>query len=289
MEEFLAHAAQVNALNYFGVLILVALIECVVPRRGPGDTLALRWFGNATMAVLGTIMVRSLFPILGLAWAVLCHERGWGLFNRIDLPSALEFVLTVLALDAFLYAQHRLLHGVGFLWRLHRTHHSDHDYDLTTGLRFHPLEMMFVTTMTLGALLVLGGPPVAVFAWQLMYTAINFIEHANVRIPAPVDRVLRLVFVTPDMHRVHHSLAPGESRSNFSNTFSWWDRLFGTYVDQPAAGHEEMSFGLPGFEERKHQAVPWMLALPFLPEPDSSPAESSAADSADPSLISPRQ
>ena len=195
MEEFLNHASQVHAFNYFGVLIVVALLECVVPRRAPGDTLALRWFGNAALTVLGTILVRTLFPVIGIAWAVLCHERGWGLFNRIGLPSALEFVLTILVLDVFVYAQHRLLHGVGFLWRLHRTHHSDHDYDLTTGLRFHPLEMMFATTMTLGGLWVLGGPPVAVFTWQLMSTATNFIEHANVRIPVRVDRVLRLVFV----------------------------------------------------------------------------------------------
>ncbi len=122
----------------------------------------------------------------------------------------------------------------------------------------------------LGAVMALGGAPVAVFTWQLMSSATNFIEHANVRIPVRLDRVLRLVFVTPDMHRIHHSTAPGESRSNFSNTFSWWDRLFGTYVDQPAAGHEEMSFGLPGFEDRKHQTLPWMLAQPFLPEPGSA-------------------
>jgi len=268
MEDFLNHASQVHAYNYFGVLIVIALLECVVPRREPGDTLALRWFGNAAMTVLGTIMVRTLFPIIGIAWAVLCHERGWGLLNQVSLPAIVEFGLTILALDVFVYAQHRLLHRVGFLWRLHRTHHSDHDYDLTTGLRFHPLEMMFSTTMLLGALVVLGGPPVAVFAWQLMSTAINFIEHANVRVPERVDRVLRLVLVTPDMHRIHHSSAPGESRSNFSNTFSWWDRLFGTYIDQPAAGHADMAFGVQGFEERKHQALPWMLVQPFLAEPE---------------------
>ena len=271
MDAFLNHASQVHAFNYFGVMIVIALLECVVPRRPAGDTLALRWFGNAVLAVLGTILVRSLFPILGIAWAVLCHERGWGLFNQVAWPAALEFVATVLALDVFVYAQHRLLHSVGFLWRLHRTHHSDHDYDLTTGLRFHPLEMTYSTAMVLGAIIVLGAPPVAAFVWQLLSAALNFIEHANVRIPASLDRVLRLVFVTPDMHRIHHSSAPGESRSNFSNTFSWWDRLFGTYIDQPAAGHADMRFGVPGFEERKHLQVQWMLAQPFLRDPDDSP------------------
>ena len=268
MEALLNHAAEIHASGYFGVLVVMALLECVVPRRAPGGTLALRWFGNVALTILGTILVRALFPIAGMAWAVLCHERGWGLFNQVAWPAALEFVLALIVLDLVAYAQHYVLHRVGFLWRLHRTHHSDQEYDFSTGLRFHPLEMMYATTISVGALLVLGVPPVAFFAWQVMSSAINFIEHANVHVPAALDRVVRLVFVTPDMHRIHHSAAPGESQSNFSNTFSWWDRLFGTYIDQPAAGHADMAFGLHGFDDRKHLALPWMLAQPFLPEPD---------------------
>jgi len=267
MDALLNHASQAYALSYFGVVIVIALLECVVPRRGPGDTLALRWFGNVAITVLDTIVVRVLFPIAGLAWAVLCSERGWGLFNSVAWPAPVEFVLTVLVLDLFLYGQHYLLHRVGWLWRLHRTHHSDQEYDLTTGLRFHPLEMAFSTVLLMGALLVLGAPPAAVLVWQLLSMATTFVEHANVRIPESIDRVVRLVFVTPDMHRIHHSTAPGENRSNFSATFSWWDRLFGTYVDQPAAGHTDIVFGVEGFSERKHLTLPWMLVQPFLPEP----------------------
>src|SRR6476620_2521408 len=182
MDALLNHAAEVHAWGYLGVFIVIAVLECVVPRRAPGDTLALRWCSNAALVILGTILVRALFPIAGLGWAVLCHERGWGLFNRVAWPAPLEFLLAILLLDLFVYAQHYLLHRVGFLWRLHRTHHSDQEYDLSTGLRFHPLEMTYSTTMSLGAVLILGAPPVAFFAWQVMSSAINFIEHANVRV-----------------------------------------------------------------------------------------------------------
>jgi sterol desaturase/sphingolipid hydroxylase (fatty acid hydroxylase superfamily) len=277
METFLRHASQAYAFSYFGVMIVIALLECVVPRRAPGDTLSLRWFGNIAITILDTLVVRALFPILGIAWAVLCHERGWGLFNRVAWSPALEFVLTVLGLDLVLYGQHNLLHRVTFLWRIHRTHHSDHDCDLTTGLRFHPLEMVWATLLLMGAILITGAPPAAVFVSQVLSTAITFLEHANVHVPASLDRFVRIVFVTPDMHRIHHSSAPGESRSNFSTTFSWWDRLFGTYTDQPAAGHANVAFGTPGFEDRKHLTLPWMLAQPFLSEPDSAAPEASAA------------
>ena len=277
MDTFLSHASQAYAFSYFGVMIVIALLECVVPRRAPGDTLPLRWFGNVAITILDTLVVRALFPILGIAWAVFCHERGWGLFNWVAWPASVEFVMTVLALDLVLYGQHNLLHRVTILWRIHRTHHSDHDCDLTTGLRFHPLEMTFSTALLMGAMLVIGAPPAAVFVSQVLSTAITFIEHANVHVPASLDRFLRVVFVTPDMHRVHHSSASGESRSNFSTTFSWWDRLFGTYVDQPAAGQANVAFGTPGFEDRKHLMLPWMLAQPFLPEPDVAGPEPSAS------------
>jgi len=281
MEAFLSHASLAYAFSYFGVVIVMALLECVVPRRAPGDTLPLRWFGNVAITILDTLFVRALFPILGLAWAVFCRERGWGLFNSVAWPVPLEFLLTVLGLDLVLYGQHNLLHRVTFLWRIHRTHHSDQDYDLTTGLRFHPLEVTFSTALLMGAILIVGAPPAAVFVSQLLSTAITFIEHANVHLPASVDRVVRFFFVTPDMHRVHHSSAPGESRANLSTTFSWWDRLFGTYVDQPAAGHASVAFGIRGFEDRKHLTLPWMLAQPFLPEPDPAATDPSGSGRAE--------
>jgi sterol desaturase/sphingolipid hydroxylase (fatty acid hydroxylase superfamily) len=264
MEDVLLRASDIRAVGYFGVLIAVLLVESVVPRRRPAGTLAVRWFGNVVLAVLNTVIVRAAFPIAGMALSILCAERGWGLLNVVALPATLAFFTTVLLMDLMVYVQHYLLHRIGFLWRAHRAHHTDPDFDLTTGLRFHPLESLFATSVTLLVILGLGAPPLAVLAWQVLSAAQNFLEHANVRIPSGVDRVIRLLVVTPDMHRIHHSAAPGESRSNFANMFSFWDRLFGTYIAQPAAGHDGIEFGLKEFADPKHLRVHWILAQPFL-------------------------
>jgi sterol desaturase/sphingolipid hydroxylase (fatty acid hydroxylase superfamily) len=280
MEDVLSRASDIHAIGYFGVLIAVLLVECVVPRRRPADTLRVRWFGNVTLAVLDTVMIRTAFPIAALALSILCLERGWGLLNAVALPAGIEFLTTVLLLDCAVYAQHYLLHRIGFLWRLHRAHHTDADFDLTTALRFHPLESIFATSVTLLVILGLGAPPLAVLTWQVLSTAQNFLEHANVRIPAGLDRIARLLLVTPDMHRIHHSAAPGESRANFANMFSFWDRLFGTYLDQPAAGHDQMVFGLAEFADPKHLKVRWILAQPFLPNRGDAPAPPAPGDAA---------
>jgi sterol desaturase/sphingolipid hydroxylase (fatty acid hydroxylase superfamily) len=266
MEAFLEHASDVYAVDYFGIIIVVALLECVVPRRAAGDTLRLRWAGNFGLTIIGSILVRSLFPVAAIGWATFCQQRGWGLFNRFPAAAWLEFCVTLLALDVTAYAEHYVLHRVPLLWRLHRTHHTDHDYDFTTGVRFHPFETIFRTPVTLGAILAVGAPPAAVLVSQLLSVAITFIEHGNLRIPSSLDRVVKLFLVTPDMHRIHHSEEGAESRSNFATTFPWWDRLFGTYKDQPAAGHDGMTFGVSAFDDRKHQTLPWMLAQPFLRE-----------------------
>ena len=270
MDALLSQATQAYALNYYGAILVIALVECVVPRKRPGDTLRLRWFGNFALTITSTLLTRALFPVAGIAWAVVCMERGWGLFNQIGWPFVLEFVVSILVLDFFIYVQHYALHRIPLLWRVHRTHHTDQDYDFTTGVRFHPIEAVIAAGVGLGGILVVGASPAAVLVSQLLATAFSFLEHANVRVPNSLDRVVRLIVVTPDMHRIHHSQAPGESRSNFSNVFSCWDRLFGTYVDQPAAGHDAMQFGLPGFSDRKHQTIPWMLIQPFLSEPSGS-------------------
>ena len=275
MEAVLRNASEVYAFGYFGIIIAVSLLECVVPRRAAGDTLRLRWVNNFGITILDTILLRSLFPLAGFGWAIFCSERGWGLFNQFALPRWMAFFLTIILLDASYYIQHRLLHRIPLLWRLHRTHHTDQDYDFTTGVRFHPLETAVTTAVILGAILALGAPPIAVFASQLLTLAISLVEHANVRMPAPLDRALRLFLVTPDMHRIHHSQDIRDTESNFGTTFPWWDRLFRTYVDQPVAGHEGMAFGLAEFGARKHLTLPWMLVQPFLrakgPATDSSP------------------
>jgi sterol desaturase/sphingolipid hydroxylase (fatty acid hydroxylase superfamily) len=265
MDTFLKHASEVYAFEYFSIIIVVSTLEWVIPRRQPGDTLRLRWAGNIGITIIDTILVRFLFPMLGVGWAAFCSARGWGLFNQFAFPGWLQLVLTLIALDVVNYTQHYLLHWAPLLWRFHRTHHTDHDYDFTTGVRFHPLEAIFTTATLLGTIAALGAAPFAVLVSQLLSIAITFVEHANVRVPSSLDRVLRLFVVTPDMHRIHHSQDFRETESNFGTIFPWWDRLFGTYVDQPAAGHERIAFGLAEFGERKHLTLPWMLALPFLP------------------------
>ena len=179
-------------------------------------------------------------------------------------PVWLVFPLTIVLIDLSHYAEHYLLHRVPVLWRLHRTHHTDLEYDFSTGVRFHPFEQIFATLSMMSVVAILGAPPAAVLISQVLTIVVDFIEHANVRLPVSLDRTLRLVLVTPDMHRVHHSQEHREGNSNFSNMLSVWDRLFGTYVDQPAAGHERMAFGVPEFTAGKHQRLHWMLVQPFL-------------------------
>jgi sterol desaturase/sphingolipid hydroxylase (fatty acid hydroxylase superfamily) len=168
------------------------------------------------------------------------------------------------------YAQHYVLHHVPALWRIHRTHHSDHACDFTTAARFHPLESIYTTVMIFGAIAVLGPPPVAVLVSQLLSTAVAFLEHANVRLPSWLDRMLRTLIVTPDMHQIHHSDEREKTNSNYGTTFPWWDRLFGTYRGQVAGG-DDITYGLAGFKERKHLTIHWMLAQPFLPSSAGEP------------------
>jgi sterol desaturase/sphingolipid hydroxylase (fatty acid hydroxylase superfamily) len=264
VDALLSRASEVYAIEYFGIVIAVALLECVVPRRAADDTLRTRWAGNISIAIVDMVVIRWLFPILGIGWAVFCRERGWGLFNRFPGPGWAEFGLTLVGIDLATYAQHYLFHQIPLLWQLHRVHHTDQQYDFTTGLRFHPLEGVLSSAVLLGTVFALGAPPAAVFVSQLLAVAVSFAEHANIRIPSSLDRVVRILLVTPDMHRIHHSQNVREGQSNFANTLSCWDRLFGTYLDRPAAGHEHIVFGLTEFSERKYLTLPWMLVQPFL-------------------------
>jgi len=206
--------------------------------------------------------------VLSVGWAAYCAKRGWGVFNHVDWPAWLTTAIGIVWLDFLLYAQHVAMHKVPLLWRSHRTHHTDHDYDFTTGLRAHPTETLLTNGVFFAGIPLSGVSPLTVFLVQSLSMAFAFLEHSNVRLPPALDRVLRFVIVTPDMHRVHHSVDVREGESNYSNLFPWWDRLFGTYLDQPAAGHARMTFGVRGFEARKHLSLPWMLAQPFMrPKP----------------------
>src|SRR5262249_30941132 len=234
MHWLVKSAADVYALDYFGIIIVVSLLEYAVPRREPGATLRLRWVSNFAISILSTIAIRVVFPLASVGWATLCRERGWGLFNLFTAPAGLSFVLTLFVLDLAAYGQHYVLHRVPWLWRLHRAHHTDHDCDFSTGARFHPLESIFTNTVTLAVIAIIGPPPLAVFVSQLVATAIGFLEHGNVRVAPSLDRLVRFVLVTPDMHRIHHSQETTESLANYGGTFPWWDRALGTYRERAA-------------------------------------------------------
>ena len=252
------------AVVYFGVVIVMSLLEGVVPRRTAGDTVRRRWFGNFAVAIGNAVLVRAFFPFVGVAAGVISQQRGWGLFNQVTVPSWVALIATLLTLDLVAYGQHVVLHRIPWLWRIHRMHHTDHECDLTTGVRFHPFEAIFTTLLTAAAVVALGAPPACVLASTLLATFIGFVEHANVRTPARLERVLRSVLVTPEMHRVHHSRDRHEGESNFGSAFPWWDRLLGTYLAEASAGDDRIAYGVAGFEDRKHLSLTWMLAQPFL-------------------------
>jgi sterol desaturase/sphingolipid hydroxylase (fatty acid hydroxylase superfamily) len=248
---------------FFGVLGTVAVWEGLAPRRRRTLGWPLRWPSNLAVVALNTVLVRLLFPVTAVGFAALGEERGWGLLSRLALPHWLAVVLAFLGLDLAIYLQHVLFHAVPVLWRLHRMHHADLDVDVTTGGRFHPIEILLSMAIKLAAIAALGAPALAVLAFEILLNATSMFNHGNIRMPLPLDRVLRWIVVTPDMHRVHHSVVPRETNSNFGFNMPWWDRLFGTYRAQPALGHEAMTIGIGQFREPREQRLDRMLTQPF--------------------------
>ncbi len=254
---------------FFGVFIVMAVWEVLSPRRVLTTSKTVRWLSNMGIVFVNTVTVRLVFPVLAINVAVMAHENGWGLLNNINLPYWFSVFWGVLFLDLIIYLQHVMVHAVPVLWRFHMMHHADLDYDLTTGLRFHPLEIIISMVIKLTAVAALGPPVIAVLIFEIVLNATAMFNHGNIKIPFTVDKVLRLLVVTPDMHRVHHSVTIRETNSNFGFNFPWWDRLLGTYRAQPAAGHDGMTIGLSQFRDAKRNTLLWMLALPFIGDPGS--------------------
>jgi sterol desaturase/sphingolipid hydroxylase (fatty acid hydroxylase superfamily) len=242
----------------------MALWELRAPRRRLTVPKAQRWGNNIALVVLNTLVLRLLFPAAAVGMATLASAKGWGLLNAVQLPSAVSVVIAVVALDFVIWLQHVMFHAVPAFWRLHRVHHADLDYDLTTGARFHPIEIVLSMLIKFATILLLGPPVIAVILFEVILNAMAMFNHANVRLPDRLDRALRWLVVTPDMHRVHHSVEDDETNSNFGFNLSAWDRLLGTYRDQPRAGHEGMTIGIRGYRDpRVVDRLPGMLALPF--------------------------
>ena len=249
--------------GFLGIFALVALWELARPRRRLTQPRWLRWYANLGVAGLNAALVWLLVPLAPVALAVIAAERGWGLLNLVELPFWLEIALAVVVLDCAIYLQHVLFHAVPALWRLHRMHHADLDFDVTTGSRFHPAEILLSLAIKLAVVVLLGPPAAAMLLFEVLLNATSMFNHGNLRLPARLDRVLRWAVVTPDMHRVHHSDNSAEANSNFGFNLPWWDRLFGTYRAQPRLGHERMTIGLEDFREQEDLHLHRMLAQPL--------------------------
>ena len=254
-----------------GVFVLLAAWELIGPRRRQPAGRAARWPGNLGIVVLDTILVRLVFPVTGVGLALLAEARGWGLFNLAALPNWIAVAASVVLLDLAIYLQHVLFHAVPALWRLHRMHHADLAFDVTTGLRFHPVEILLSMLIKLTVIAALGAPALSVLIFEVLLNATSMFSHGNIRIPKGFDRVLRWLVVTPDMHRVHHSTDVAESNSNFAMLLPWWDHLFSTYQHQPLLGHEGMKLGIAEARTADDVTLLKLLMLPF-----SSPASEAA-------------
>lgn len=260
MTDSLAQYGLALAVLLFGLL---ATLEAIFPRKARALPRGRRWRTNLTIILVDSLALRLMGPVAAIAAAVFAEQNGFGLFNRIALPGWLEFVLALIILDLAIYVQHVLTHKIPLLWALHKVHHADRDIDVTTAVRFHPAEMIVSMLYKGAVILALGPSALAVFVFALLLNLFAMFNHANLRLPDFADKILRLFVVTPDMHRVHHSVVRGETDSNFGFSIALWDRLFGTYTAQPTAGHDNMVIGLPDHQTHHPAQLWWSLALPF--------------------------
>jgi sterol desaturase/sphingolipid hydroxylase (fatty acid hydroxylase superfamily) len=264
IDLFLKYESVIRFAFFLGVLVLMALWELVTPRRPLATSKASRWLSNLGIVLIDTLSIRLILPLQAVSMALFVEAHGWGIFNNVIVPPWMKMALGVLGLDFIIYVQHAMFHALPIFWRLHRMHHTDLDFDVTTGVRFHPLEILLSMGIKMAAVVVLGPSAISVILFEILLNATSMFNHGNVRLPKEIDHVLRLLVVTPEMHRVHHSVVIKEHNSNFGFNFPWWDRLMGTYQDQPMKGHEGMTIGLAQFRDPKRLTLPWLLILPFL-------------------------
>ena len=263
MPDILANEPLIRLSAFGGIFAAMAAWELLAPRRVQQIGRSTRWPSNIAIVVLDTALVRLVFPTTAVGVALLAEAKGWGLFYAIGLSAWAAVPLGIILLDLAIYLQHVLFHAVPALWRLHRMHHADLEFDVTTGARFHPIEILLSMGIKLGVIAALGTPAVAVLVFEVLLNATSMFNHSNVRMPAWLDGIVRWIVVTPDMHRVHHSIVARETNSNFGFNLPWWDRLFGTYRGQPAAGHQAMTIGIAQFRDPAEQRLDRMLTQPF--------------------------
>ena len=245
------------------ILILMMGAEALFPRKKRVLGRAHRWSSNLLLVFIDGLFVRLLFPIVAVGAAAIAANKGWGVFNVVDLPIWLEIIIVIIILDMMIYWQHVASHHIPFLWALHKVHHSDRDIDVTTGARFHPIEIGLSMLYKMALVVILGAPVIAVILFELVLNGCAMFNHSNVRLPLGVDRVMRRFIVTPDMHRVHHSAVVAETNSNFGFSLSLWDRVFSSYTAQPSKGHDDMIIGLEDYQDAGPASLTWSLLLPL--------------------------
>ena len=266
-QALMDHEPLIRLGTFFGGLVVMALWEAIAPYRKYRQSKPVRWLSNLGVVVLNTVLLRAVFPLAAVEFATLATQNSWGLFNHLTLPAWMAILFSIVSLDCIIYWQHVLFHRIPIFWRLHQVHHADLDFDVTTGLRFHPLEILLSMGIKLGAIALLGPPTVAVLMFEVMLNGSSMFNHGNVSLPGAIDQLLRWMIVTPDMHRIHHSVRVSETNSNFGFNLPWWDHLFGTYCDQPATNPRQMSIGLSQYQQEQRVGyLPWMLMLPFWPQ-----------------------
>jgi sterol desaturase/sphingolipid hydroxylase (fatty acid hydroxylase superfamily) len=246
---------------FFGILILMTVWEVFAPRRRLQTSKLARWVNNLGMVFIDTLFLRLLPSYSAITVSQMAENGGWGLLNNVSLVYGLKVIIGVIILDLVIYLQHAMFHGLPILWRLHRVHRADL---VTTGVRFHPIEILLSMGIKMVVVFLVGISPLGVLIFEVLLNATSLFNHGNIRLGASMDRALRLFVVTPEMHRVHHSVIIRETNSNFGFNLPWWDRLFGTYKDQPAAGHLGMTIGLSQFRDPKRLNLPRLLLLPFI-------------------------
>jgi len=265
MDDFLTqYEPTVRLVAAASIFLVMALWEAVAPRRSLNVPKWGRWRSNLGLVVVNTVLLRLLFPTAAVGMAIYAKTQGWGLLALLPVPEYVRLLAAIIVLDLAIYLQHVMFHAVPNLWRLHRVHHADLDFDVTTGLRFHPIEIILSMLIKFAIIAALGPPVAAVILFEIILSGMAMFNHSNVQLPLPIDRIVRLFVVTPDMHRVHHSIEDYETNSNFGFNLSLWDRLFGTYKAQPDAGHLDMTIGIRGYRDaREVDRLPGMLTLPF--------------------------
>lgn len=263
-QQITEHEASLRLAVFLTIFALMAVWEIIAPRRQLTQSKPVRWMNNIGIMMLNSILVRLLFPAAAVGMAVYVEHRQWGLFYWLDWPAAVEIPVSLLLLDLAIYGQHVMLHYVPLFWKFHRMHHADLDLDVTSGARFHPVEILFSMVLKFFFIVLLGAPVLAVFLFETILNATSMFNHSNVNIPVNLDRLLRLAVVTPDMHRVHHSALKHETNSNFGFNFPWWDHVFRTYRKVPEHGHLGMTIGLDNIRDMKACSwLPGMLKIPF--------------------------